>query len=185
MNHGSPDHVDKREFARIQARVGAKIQPLDGPRAERLRQELCIGASVWAPTNDNSIRELANGGAIGPEAILAQAVLELTAQVVRLHEQLDGNAPVKTGWISQLSGGGGRLECDFGVDMGDQLEMRFTDDEGDDIPPIRALIEIVHKVPGEESCGFRFSAIHPHDQKLLMGLIYRIQRRELRRSHTP
>lgn len=173
------DH-DKREFARVEVGFSALVQPVDPARAEQLRDIIRSRPSVWAPTNESSLRDLAHTGSVGPESMLAQAVLELSAQIVRLRSRvLESEAPVLAATIQQISGGGGQLECDMALSKGDRLEVMFQDSD-DGIPPIRALIEIVHNSTKAVGVGFRYDVIHPHDEKLLMRMIYQLQRQALR-----
>lgn len=177
------DH-DKREFARVEVAFDALVQPLDAERANNVREIIRSRPSVWTPANESTLRDIANSGSVGPESLLAQAVLELSEQIVQLRSRvLEADAPVKAATIQQISGGGGQLECGMALTKGDRLEVLFQDGE-DGIPPIRALIEIVHNSTKAQGAGFRYDAIHPHDEKILMRMIYQLQRQALRRQRS-
>ena len=114
--------------------------------------------------------------------MLAQAILDLCSQVAGLRSRiLDSAGPVKSAAILQLSGGGGELRCDLCLEEGDRFEIRFKDDEND-VPPIRALGQVVHESQQGNRVGFCFKAMHPRDQDLLMRTIYRLQREALRNA---
>jgi len=180
MSHQpQPNDSGNREYARIDVGLRVRIQPLDEERAERLRAETRDRASVWAPSSQSAIRDLASGSAPGPAATLAQAILEITAEVARMRARVTrGARAVHEATLVQLSGGGGRLVCGFPLAMDDMIEFQLDDDDLD-VPPIRALGKVVHC--GEDgTVGFSFESMHPRDQDLVMRLIYGLQRRNLR-----
>lgn len=170
----------EREFARIEVRLGALVQPLDEPRAEALRREILARQTVWAPGNETALRDMAASGQAGPESLLAQAILELAEQIARLQAKVLGPPePVKRATIVQLSGGGGRLTSPLPLERGERLELRL---DGEEVHPIRMLIRVVHD-HGADGHGFVFEAIHPRDQDRLVRLIYGLQRQGLRETH--
>jgi hypothetical protein len=176
LSHGEP--ATDREFARIEVSLRARIQPLDDERAARLRAEIGERASVWTPSSLSGLRDLAAGSTPGAATTLAQSILEVAAVVARLRARSgDGSAVEAT--IVQLSGGGGRLVCDFPLAADDLIELRLDDDDPA-VPPLRALVRVVHRGDDGKEIGFAFESIHPRDQDLVMRLIYGLQRRSLR-----
>lgn len=183
---GAAQPDEEREFARIQVRLGVGVQPLDSERAERLRAEISSHPSVWAPTDATALRDLAVTGGSGHEAVLAQSILELAAQLVRLRNRLShGDGPVCRATVVQISGGGGQLEGELPLDSGDLFELRFDDDDDYGIPPLLTLGRVIHRTSPEAGVGFCFESIHPRDQELLIRAIYTLQRRALRESGRP
>jgi hypothetical protein len=173
----APPSTD-REFARIDVRIRARMQPLDDARAALLAKALLERPSVWTPTGLAVLRDLASGSAPGPSTTLAQAVLETTVEIARLaSRQENGTSALHEATIVQLSGGGGRLATPFPLDVDDRIELSFDDDDPE-IPPVRALARVVHR--HEDSIGFSSEVLHPRDQELVVRAIYGLQRRSLR-----
>jgi hypothetical protein len=180
---GATQPGEEREFARIQVGLGVGVQPLDPQRAERLRADILSHPSVWAPTDASALRDLAATGGSGHEAVLAQSILELATQLVRLRNRMSrGDGPVCRATLVQLSGGGGQLEGDLPLDAGDLFELRFDDDDHNGMPPLTALGRVIHRTEPQAGVGFCFESIHARDQELLIRAIYMLQRRALRES---
>ena len=177
---------ERREFARTSVQWPAWIKPLDLERAAALDVELRLRPSVWEPQNEESLRQLAYGGDGGREALLARAILDLTGEIVRLRAQLaDPDRELRQVDVVELSRGGGRLITPLLLRPEDRLEIRFEPiDEG--MPPIRALIRIVHRFEGPDpGFGFAYEAIHPHDRDRMDRLIDQAQCRTAADSHYP
>jgi len=174
---------EEREFARIGVEISARVQPLDESRAARLAERVKSLSSVWVPTDESTLRDMAAGSVPANEALLARAMLELVDRLACLEDRLrETEGPVKPAVVSQLSGGGGLLACPLAFSVGDPFEIQLCSN-ADGVPPILALGRIVHRSAGEPTSGFRFEAMHPKDQTLLMRFLYRLQREALRRSH--
>ena len=167
----------EREYARIDVRLQARVRPLDEKEAEALKTELARAASVWAPMDEASLREMMNGTS-PEEAILARGLLDLSDQFVRLKATIE-RQPQNTVQVEviQISGGGGRFTCPAPIGEDELLEIRYT---GDEIPPVKALIRVVHV--HEDSLGFKYEKIHPRDKDRLIRLVYRLQRLALREA---
>lgn len=167
----------QREYARIDVRLRGAIRPLDEEAVEQLRVELLTAPSVWSPGDEGSLREIV-AGASAEEAVLARGILDLANQFVRLKAMIE-KPPGDTTEVdvSQLSGGGGKLHCAAPLRQDDLLEIRYL---GEEIPPVRAMIRIVH-VHGDEF-GYTYEAIHAGDKDKLIRLIYQLQRVALREA---
>ena len=176
-----PEPNEEREFARIDVSLNARFQVLEPDSASRLLELLERKPSVWAPSQESALRNLAISGTSDREAILAQAVLDLAGQVVTLRSRLiDATGPMQSGTILELSGGGGRLSTEPLLDLDTLLELRLPSDE-DGCPPVRALVRIVHRDPKPPgSYGLKFEGIHPQDQDRIIRYIYQVQRSALR-----
>jgi hypothetical protein len=156
---------------------------LDADQAEMVARELDARPSVWEPTNETGLRDLAIAASGSQEAMLAQAILDLSAEIVRIRARmLQPDATACTVDVVELSGGGGRMLTRLPMKADDRLEILFEPD--DDLPPIRALLRIVHAYedPGH-GYGFAFQSIHARDRDRLIRLIYQLQRRALREAH--
>ena len=172
---------DQRKYARIEAVVEARVRLVDEEQATEMKRSFGSRPSVWKLRDESTIRSLASQSGVDRQAVLAQAVLELAAQVVRLQAQIQQtDEPMHPATIVQLSGGGGQMSTPLPIKLGDKLEVHFQDDER--TPPIHALVEIVHARGTPGGFGFRFEAIHPHDHDRLIRLIYQIQREALREA---
>jgi hypothetical protein len=165
--------AERREFSRTTVQWPAWIKPLDDEKAAALDVELRLRPSVWEPQNEETLRQLAYGSGGGHnEALLARAILDLTAEIVRLRAQLaDPDRELRQVDVVELSRGGGRLITPLLLRPEDRLEIRFEPiDEG--MPPVRALIRIVHRFEGPDpGFGFAYEAIHPHDRDRIDRLI--------------
>jgi hypothetical protein len=172
---------DQREFARIEVAYRLSILPLDDASAAKLREQIATRPSVWALRDELSLREIVDRTR-GTEALLAQAILDLSAQIVHLRRQLPASsgAPVWSATLRQVSGGGGMIEAEVPLDIGDLFELRFIDGD-DEVPHFVALARIIDRRAAGRF-GFRFEAIHPRDQEALIRLIYALQRRALRQA---
>jgi hypothetical protein len=175
---------NEREWARVQVKVRARFKVIDEQEAARLEREILARPSVWGPSGEAGLRELAGSAAAGPSPLLAQALLEISRQVVRLQARFgDSGGPMETAEVGELSGGGGNLATPLLLRRGDRLELRFEDDD-DDAPPVRALASVVHEGgPPPGRYGFHFDAIHSADRDRLIRFIYQVQRRALRTAH--
>jgi hypothetical protein len=175
---------NEREWARVQVKVRARFKVIDEQEAARLEREILARPSVWAPSGEAGLRELAGSAAGGPSPMLAQALLEISRQVVRLQARLgDSEGPMEPAEVGELSGGGGQLATPLLLHRGDRLELWFEDDD-DDAPPVRARASVVHEGgPSPGRFGFHFDAIHPADRDRLIRFIYQVQRRALRTAH--
>ncbi len=176
---------NRREFARIDVELHARFRSVSGDEIRDLEQQLALRPSVWAPTDESRLRDLASSTAAGTDGILAQALLDVAAEIVLLRSRvLDLGGPMDTGTITQLSGGGGQLVASALLDLGQDLELRLDDYE-QGLPPIRALVKVVHRrgeVP--DAYGFRFEVIHARDQDRLIRFIYQLQRQAIREAQS-
>lgn len=177
----SPAGKPEREFARIAVAFQASILPVDEDLDAR-RELILRAPSVWSPSNENALREMVAGDSGEANSRLAQAILDLSAQLVRLQTRMEAGGRAMTDVrVIEISGGGGQIEAPLPLQVGDRLEMRFdTTDEA--VPPIRALIEILHTKGEGQAFGFRFDALHPADQDRLIRWIYQLQRVALRNT---
>ena len=126
---------DQREFARIPVRWTARVKALDEEQATLLEQELGLRPSVWEPANEVTLRDLVVNAAGTREAVLAQAILDIASELVRLRTRLEPSDPSFCEVdVVELSGGGGRLLTRLPMNVGDLLEIRFAPD--DELPPL-------------------------------------------------
>jgi len=175
----------ERQYARIEVDFGSRLRPLDEDELESAMVGLAAAPSVWSPSGESGLRDLVGSAAGTSEALLAQAVLDLTEQIVHLRSGLaqrdePASYPAR---LLELSGGGGRLRTDLPLQSGETLELRI-DDEPDGPPPVRCVIEVVRPVDDTPRCyGFRFHTMHPRDKDRMIRLIYSLQRMTIRRSH--
>lgn len=167
-----PTGTDQREFARTPVQWPAWIKPLDHEQASALDVELRLRPSVWEPQNEEGLRQLAYASSGGQEALLARAILDLTGEIVRLRAQLaDPDRELRQVDVVELSRGGGRLITPLLLRPDDRLEIRFEPIAAG-MPPVRALIRIVHRYEGPDpGFGFAYDAIHPHDRDRMDRLI--------------
>jgi hypothetical protein len=175
--------MHEREFARTTVRLDTRFRVVEGPSIEALRNKLAEAPSVWAPEGERALVDLAQSTSTGNDALLARAILDLIRQFRRLRTSVrDPGGPMEVGLLTQLSGGGARLETTLELDPGACLDMRLLDDETEP-PPVRVLAEVIHGVGLPYGAyGVAFRAIHPSDRDRLVRYTYRLQRRELRRA---
>lgn len=173
-----------REYARIPVRLGARFRLLEPDEASEVSKEILTAPTVWAPSGEAEIRNLASSAKAGPQGLLAAAILEIAEQLVVLRAAvLDQGGPMQAATLGELSGGGGQLTTELLLAQETKVDLRL-DDPGSDAPPLRAVAEIVHRYgPPSGRYGFRFAAIHPSDRDRLIRYLYQLQRRALRNAH--
>lgn len=178
--------MEQREFARISVQLDTRFRVVEADAVELLEAQLAEAPSVWAPEGERALVDLASSTGTGNDALIAKAILDITRQIRRLRTSVrNPGGPMEVGLLSQVSGGGARLETSLPLDAGVCLDLRLLDDESEP-PPVRALAEVIHGVglpPG--AYGLKFRAMHRSDTERLIRYIYRIQRRELRRASIP
>lgn len=177
------DPRTQREFARIRVSLRARYQAVNPSRAEEIRDVILQQPSVWAPSVESALRDMATSGAAGSEGVLSRAILELADQVVHLKSLLgESGGPMRPVEVSELSGGGGALILDAVPEQGALMDVRLHD-VAEQPPPVRFLAEVVHiQKDNPLRCGIKFVAIHPQDQDRLIRYVYQVQRRALRGS---
>jgi len=173
-----------REFARIPVELGARFRVLDEQAFKGLSKKLLTHASVWAPSEEKSLIDLATAGRSQPNGMLARAILDISAQVQRLsYRVLEPDVAMERAELAELSAKGCRLGSPLMLERGSLLEMRILDD-GTGVPPVRVGAEVVHTDGAAPArYGVRFVIAHPTDIERLIRYIYQRQRETLRSSH--
>ena len=174
---------NRRQFARIRVRLGARYRIVAGQEAEDLERELLEAPSVWAPEGESELLKLATRSGSGSDGLLAQAILDVSRQIGKLsHHILDRGGPAAFAEFHQLSGSGGLLSTHAALSEATRLDLRLS---GDDIeaPPVRIVAEVLRGQPAAtDDFPLRFRSIHPTDQERLIRFIHSLQRRKLRRA---
>ena len=178
-----PQPANEREYARIEVDLAVRFKILEAGEATTLREILEEKATVWAPSHEKVLLDLATAGTSDREAMLAQAILDLSDQVVKLRSKvMDSAGPMQSGMVQELSGGGGRLSTELLLEEDVLLDLAFLSGN-QECPPIRMIARIVHRDSSPPShYGFKFEAINPQDHDRIIRYVYQIQRRTLRKN---
>ena len=178
-----PQPSNEREYARIDVDLPVRFKILEAEEAAALQEILEEKATVWAPSHEKVLLDMATAGTSDREAMLAQAVLDLSEQIVKLRSHLVNSAgPMQSGAVQELSGGGGRLATKLLLEQDTLLDLSLLSGD-EDCPPIRIIARIVHRNSSPPSdYGFKFEVINPQDHDRIIRYIYQIQRRALRKN---
>ncbi len=176
-----PPAASDRRYARVETSFEARIRLVAPDELDAIERRLAAAPSVWSPSQQDELRKLSAQS--GTDAVLANALLEVTREFVKLQSRLTPHHPESVpATVVNLSGGGGRLVTPIDVSPGDLFEMRFLAD-ATGVPPVEALIEIVSsRGDSPPTHGFRLIAIHPRDKDRLIRHTYRVQRAALRKT---
>jgi hypothetical protein len=163
--------TERREFDRTPVRWPARVKPLDEEQAAALERELRSRPSVWQAAGESKLRDLAHSAPGSPAALLAETILDLSAEIARLHaKQAAPDRDLRQVDVLELSADGGRLATPLPLRPEDLLEIRFEPDR-ESVSPIQALIRIVHRCDQPEPAfGFTYVAIHNDDRARLRRL---------------
>lgn len=180
------DTQHSREFARLDARLEARLREIGPEEAAALETRLGESPTVWALENETVLENMAAGVRSGNDAVLAESILELAKRLGQFrNRESDPGGPMGVATVIQLSGGGALLETHHLLSVGARVELRLIDD-GSGVPPLQILAEVVHATDETPpTAGLRFEAVHPLDRERLVRFLYLLQRRELRRAHAP